>query len=286
MTETPSPVSSPVPPPTDSTPRPKRSWTILGRLSQAVREQNWFAVVLEVLIVIVGVVVGFQVTGWGQARSDAAREQTYLRQLVVDLEASERLFAAADSFHASRVIPAASQLVSTFGHTPKPPADSVGEWFRWAWNWRPRRPVLGTARALVATGDLNLIRNDSLRSAILTYLDNIDTALERQGAQLQVADAAGYEITEHIDIPEWMAAALPDSTRERLSQSFTVGGLIPTGGWSAPFPLDTGAFYADRQAYASVFALALGINNFVTGERGMHRRTTALREEIERALDD
>jgi hypothetical protein len=44
-------------------PPSRRAGTILGRLSQALREQNWFAVVLEVCIVIVGVVVGFQVTG-------------------------------------------------------------------------------------------------------------------------------------------------------------------------------------------------------------------------------
>jgi len=35
---------------------------ILSRISRAVREQNWFAVVLEFVIVIAGVVIGFQVT--------------------------------------------------------------------------------------------------------------------------------------------------------------------------------------------------------------------------------
>ena len=32
---------------------------ILSRLMKAVREQNWFAVTLEFLIVILGVVIGF-----------------------------------------------------------------------------------------------------------------------------------------------------------------------------------------------------------------------------------
>jgi hypothetical protein len=34
---------------------------ILARLSKAIREQNWFAVVLEFVIVIAGVVTGFQI---------------------------------------------------------------------------------------------------------------------------------------------------------------------------------------------------------------------------------
>ena len=42
--------------------RPRRAYTILGRLTQAVREQNWFAVALELVIVVFGVVIGFQVT--------------------------------------------------------------------------------------------------------------------------------------------------------------------------------------------------------------------------------
>jgi len=51
MTDTPSPEASPAhsAPPASSTPA-KRPWTILGRLSQAVCEQNWFAVVLELAI--------------------------------------------------------------------------------------------------------------------------------------------------------------------------------------------------------------------------------------------
>ena len=41
---------------------------ILDRLSRAFRQQNWFAVAIETLIVIVGVVVGFQITAWGNER--------------------------------------------------------------------------------------------------------------------------------------------------------------------------------------------------------------------------
>ncbi len=48
---------------------------ILRRVLQHVREQNWFAVALDFLIVVVGVFLGFQVTAWtnGQADRDALR---------------------------------------------------------------------------------------------------------------------------------------------------------------------------------------------------------------------
>ena len=41
---------------------------ILARLSSAIREQNRCAVVLEFVIVIAGVVIGFQVTAWNAER--------------------------------------------------------------------------------------------------------------------------------------------------------------------------------------------------------------------------
>lgn len=54
MSDTPPPPASALPP-TTPTPPPERPWTTLGRLTQAVREKDWFAVVL-------GTVNGFQVT--------------------------------------------------------------------------------------------------------------------------------------------------------------------------------------------------------------------------------
>lgn len=57
--------------------RSGRAHTILGRLGHGVREQNGFAVGLELVIVVVGVVIGFEVTAWGQTRADSAKAQVY-----------------------------------------------------------------------------------------------------------------------------------------------------------------------------------------------------------------
>ena len=59
---------------------------ILARLSRPIREQNWFAVALEFVIVILGVVIGFQVTAWNEARQDRAAEQSILVQLHEEFE--------------------------------------------------------------------------------------------------------------------------------------------------------------------------------------------------------
>jgi len=60
---------------------------ILTNITKALREQNWLAVGIEFVIVILGVVVGFQVTAWNAARQDRALEQAYLERLASEFEA-------------------------------------------------------------------------------------------------------------------------------------------------------------------------------------------------------
>ena len=62
---------------------------ILARLSHAIRQQNWFAVVLEFVIVIAGVVIGFQVTAWNTEQEAAARTDLLTARLIADLRAEQ-----------------------------------------------------------------------------------------------------------------------------------------------------------------------------------------------------
>jgi len=61
---------------------------ILKRLAVGVRNQDWFIVVLEVLIVVVGIFLGLQVDAWNEARKERNTEQEVLVALQKDLVAS------------------------------------------------------------------------------------------------------------------------------------------------------------------------------------------------------
>ncbi|MEO0613343.1 MAG: hypothetical protein AAFY83_08525 [Pseudomonadota bacterium] len=58
---------------------------LLRRITDHVKEQNWTAVGLDLLIVVFGVFIGIQVANWNGARIDAQREQQVLRELLDDL---------------------------------------------------------------------------------------------------------------------------------------------------------------------------------------------------------
>ena len=66
---------------------------ILRRLADALRQQNWFTVVLEILIVVAGIFIGLQVDDWNNFRRDRGDEQHYLNRLHDEILNAEKLSA-------------------------------------------------------------------------------------------------------------------------------------------------------------------------------------------------
>ena len=57
---------------------------ILRRLADAIRDQSWFTVALEIMIVVIGIFIGLQVDGWNEWRKERSAERDYLERLLVE----------------------------------------------------------------------------------------------------------------------------------------------------------------------------------------------------------
>ena len=57
------------------------------RLYEHIRSHNWFAVAIDLVVVIIGVFIGLQVANWNAARIDENRAQQYLERIRGDLDA-------------------------------------------------------------------------------------------------------------------------------------------------------------------------------------------------------
>ena len=62
---------------------------ILRSITQHVKDQNWFAVGIDFLIVVFGVFIGLQVSNWNDARLREQTAQTYIELLRENLAASK-----------------------------------------------------------------------------------------------------------------------------------------------------------------------------------------------------
>lgn len=64
---------------------------ILRNISEQVRSQNWFAVGIELVILVLGVFIGIQVANWNEEQAFKTKETELLIELRRELEASIRV---------------------------------------------------------------------------------------------------------------------------------------------------------------------------------------------------
>ena len=69
-----------------------------ARLAQRLRDHDWTAAIIELVIVIAGILIALQVSNWNQERSDRARGQVYLRRIHADLQSDLANMASARQF--------------------------------------------------------------------------------------------------------------------------------------------------------------------------------------------
>jgi hypothetical protein len=144
---------------------------ILRSVMKHVRDQNWFAVGLDFLIVVVGVFIGIQVANWNDLRRERLEEASILARLQVEVEALidvQRAELADTEARAMRLLPAQPVL---FGQEPiRELALSECQAIMSSHIYpRPtdRIPVLTEIRE---TGRFDLIRDPDLRSRLRNYI--------------------------------------------------------------------------------------------------------------------
>ena len=63
---------------------------MLRRFAENLREQNWTAIIIEFLLLVIGVFLGIQVANWNEARVDRERERVFLGQLRDEIAENAR----------------------------------------------------------------------------------------------------------------------------------------------------------------------------------------------------
>lgn len=64
---------------------------ILRRLANSIRQQDWFAVLIEFVVVVAGIFAGLQANEWAQERADRQQERAALERLFYEAESARDL---------------------------------------------------------------------------------------------------------------------------------------------------------------------------------------------------
>ena len=107
---------------------------LLRRVIEHVKRQQWTAIAIDFVIVVVGVFIGIQVANWNEARVDDARASGYLERIYNDLEADLTNYRDRIKFRAA---------VSAYGRKGLAYADTkrTNEMSQWIFCWPTSRPA-------------------------------------------------------------------------------------------------------------------------------------------------
>ncbi len=240
---------------TSVTQLPARRRFVLARLAEAVRRQDWPTVLVEIAIVVLGVVIGFQVTAWGQGRADRAKEQFYLRQLTEDFRTT-----LAEAERASGQQRAVSRNAATalraYRTPQRPPLDALSTWIGGSFNFQIATPILGTAQGIVSSGDLSLLRDDSLRAALSAY---VERGRERRGAvqvSVDLYGAAFAELLGEADVLEMGVLRFPPSSVDSLAEADATFPY-PSGVRRTPFPTTAEDVLSNSAVYGALVTASI-----------------------------
>ena len=253
---------------------------VIRAIRDHVATHNWFAVAVDLAIVVVGVFLGTQANNWNQARIERDKAHAYRARLIADLRDNENEMHDKQGYY-SAVLGHATAALAAFDK----PVAQLGEQFlvdaSQATQTYAIRPKRFTYDELVAAGDLDLLGN--LGERIGTYYVLLDNASNLTGQFPPYRERLRREIPYDVELPIRQhcsdisvlnksgvyQATLPDNCRIGLDRAIVARGVARLR--AAP--------ELDRDLSRYVFFLRQTINSHREGER----RSRDLRQIIERA---
>ena len=239
----------------------------------------WSRVIVESVVIVFSILIAFAIDASWDSRQDRIREREYLALLVSDLESTLENNRFFGEIATSVVEPATAALVRAY-YAPGPvAADSLAWWFDRAVGLLVVQPRLGTAQTLVSTGDLSLIRSDSMRVAIRDYLTSMNFFDQAQGGHAEAHQVAADELSRRVNLAEVRLSVTSAAARDSLAAAdllfpFPAGRLL-----SSP-QVDLEAAMRDPDVHAILYRM-LGSKRLLRNWRTlMERRSMELLERV------
>jgi hypothetical protein len=141
---------------------------ISRRIGEHVRHHNWFAVAVDLVIVILGVFIGLQVQEWNTARQARARAETYTERLRDDLRYEAWSYEFLIGYYKDVRENAERTIAAVIGGSPLSDEQFLISAYR-ASQYTSNETRRSTYDEMVATGDIGLIADQRLRLTALSY---------------------------------------------------------------------------------------------------------------------
>ncbi|PHS37917.1 MAG: hypothetical protein COA91_09130 [Robiginitomaculum sp.] len=141
---------------------------LLRSITKHVKDQNWFAVALDFLIVVAGILIAFQVTNWNEARQNKVIANEYLFRIQNDLILNQKDMEVRQQYFETVKAHALHAIEAIDG-----PPEALGQQFisdSWFATFALRRTIVRESfEELLSVGAMNNVTDVSARQRIAQY---------------------------------------------------------------------------------------------------------------------
>lgn len=197
---------------------------LLRSVSKHITEQNWFAVFIDFIIVVVGVFIGIQVANWNETRKQDAQEKDYLIRLHEDFVANVSGIQRDNNFHQQQLDDQAVVIDALNQCQVKPDQDMQ---FQRGINQlgyiNPPRFMRRTIDEMIASGTLDSIKNEAIRDHIAKIIFNVEFRDGVSDGVLRTTEHHRYIVEENIQYD--VNKPLADSFSSSLTVIYDISTL-------------------------------------------------------------
>ena len=190
---------------------------LFRRISRHVKDQNWFAVGIDFMIVVVGVFIGIQVANWNEGRQQRARADLAMERISEDITSARELAGELTISNKKRVR-LGMEVAAFMEGRPNAvePTPEHCDTLAHLHNWAGLDYGIAAFDELVETGQTALIREDRMRRALTRYTLLLGKAEE------VVSGGRGLGRTRlPSQFSDYFTVRLIETEAETLSQKFS-----------------------------------------------------------------
>lgn len=152
---------------------------IIRRIAEGIKNQDWFVVGVEVMVVVVGIFIGLQVTDWNEERKEQIEEKQYIIRLHGDMSTQIEQMTIRETYF--KVAAADNQTVINWLNDPTITTLSPKRLLSAVYNSTviyPFKPYSVTHEELISTGHVRILRDVDLRNQIAQYFYETEPLLK------------------------------------------------------------------------------------------------------------
>lgn len=154
----------------------------------------------EILLVVIGILIALQINTWNTKRLDSLKEKAILKELHKEFLGNRVQFDSVKGVH-NRSMKSLNTIIDAMPLTKENVFTLIGD-FDYALHTFTFNPSSGVVNSLIASGNYELIKNDTLRNYLVTwndvYQDFLEEELNHQKYRYEVMDPHSAQNTDAI----------------------------------------------------------------------------------------